>query len=153
MIFIYFIFLVDEKKVIELEKRYWQIKSFSKTGKYDLELFKSFTSPPLPEMFVESKFSDCTVLCYYSLIVILILLFFLFNVPYILSSISIFLFTGFYEFFDKNKDGHIDFKEMVCGISTFCRGLTSEQLEGKLGYACYYSVKSRFIKKNLILQK
>lgn len=39
-------------------------------------------------------------------------------------------FSGFYEFFDKNDDGHIDFKEIVCGISTFCRGLTSEQLEG-----------------------
>ena len=140
MIFIYFIFLVDEKEVIELEKRYWQIKSFSKTGKYDLELFKSFTSPPLPEMFVESKFSDCTVLCFYSLIIFL-----QFSIHPQFNLNSIFLFAGFYEFFDKNKDGHIDFKEMVCGISTFCRGLTSEQLEGKLGYACYYSAKSRFL--------
>jgi len=44
--------------------------------------------------------------------------------------IYIYFIVGFFDLFDKNGDDHIDFKEMVCGISTFCRGLTSERLEG-----------------------
>lgn len=38
------------------------------------------------------------------------------------------LCAKFFDFFDQNKDNHVDFKEMVCGISLCCRGLTSERL-------------------------
>lgn len=36
-------------------------------------------------------------------------------------------YTGLYKAFDVNEDGHIDFKEMVCGISACCRGPTAER--------------------------
>ena len=35
---------------------------------------------------------------------------------------------GLFQFFDKNDDGHIDFKELVCGISLCCRGSNTERL-------------------------
>lgn len=33
---------------------------------------------------------------------------------------------------DVNRDGHIDFKELCCGISAACRGPTAERLKCKL---------------------
>lgn len=32
------------------------------------------------------------------------------------------IFQGFFDAFDENRDGHIDFKEMACGISAAARG-------------------------------
>ncbi|KAF0300546.1 Ubiquitin carboxyl-terminal hydrolase 32 [Amphibalanus amphitrite] len=32
------------------------------------------------------------------------------------------MLDGFFNAFDENRDGHIDFKEMACGISASCRG-------------------------------
>ena len=39
---------VQETDVMELEKRYWTLKSGTKTGKFDLEVFTSLVSPPIP---------------------------------------------------------------------------------------------------------
>ena len=33
-----------------------------------------------------------------------------------------FVFAGLFYAFDENRDNHIDFKEMACGISACCRG-------------------------------
>ena len=49
----------------------------------------------------------------------------------------VFIYSGFFGIFDKNNDDHIDFKEIVCAISLFCRGLTSERLEGKVNFSEY----------------
>lgn len=51
---VHLLFLVNEKEIIELEKRYWYLKSTSSTGKFDLNLFKNCTTPPLPERFTKS---------------------------------------------------------------------------------------------------
>lgn len=40
-------------------------------------------------------------------------------------------FLGFFNAIDENEDGHIDFKELVLGIFTCCRGSTSERLSCK----------------------
>ena len=34
---------------------------------------------------------------------------------------------GLFEAFDENRDNHIDFKEMACGISACCRGPQAER--------------------------
>jgi len=52
----FLLYLVEEQEIIELEKRYWQLKSVSKNGKYDFNLFKNYTSPPLPDQFVKRMF-------------------------------------------------------------------------------------------------
>jgi len=39
------------------------------------------------------------------------------------------LFQGLFAAFDENFDGHIDFKEMACGISACCRGPFTERLK------------------------
>ena len=41
--------IVQELDVMELEKRYWTLKSGTKTGKFDLETFTSLVSPPIPQ--------------------------------------------------------------------------------------------------------
>ena len=41
--------IVQESDVMELEKRYWTLKSGTKTGKFDLETFTSLVSPPIPQ--------------------------------------------------------------------------------------------------------
>jgi ubiquitin carboxyl-terminal hydrolase 6/32 len=33
--------------------------------------------------------------------------------------------------FDENRDGHVDFKELCCGLSAACRGPTTERLKCK----------------------
>lgn len=44
-----FCFSVEESDISELDKRYWVLKSQSKTGKFDLETFKALVCPPVPE--------------------------------------------------------------------------------------------------------
>ncbi|KAK7480047.1 hypothetical protein BaRGS_00028684 [Batillaria attramentaria] len=78
---------LEETDIIELEKRYWFIKAQSKTGRFDLDLFKQYVCPPLPETLCDALFLA----------------------------------------FDENRDNHIDFKEMACGISACCRGPSTER--------------------------
>ena len=35
--------------------------------------------------------------------------------------------SGLFNAFDENRDNHIDFKEMACGISACCRGPMTER--------------------------
>lgn len=37
------------------------------------------------------------------------------------------LLSGLFHAFDENRDNHIDFKEMACGISACCRGPGTER--------------------------
>ncbi|GBP60099.1 Ubiquitin carboxyl-terminal hydrolase 32 [Eumeta japonica] len=37
--------------------------------------------------------------------------------------------TGLFSAFDENQDGHIDFKELCCGLSAACRGPKTERLK------------------------
>ncbi|XP_041349176.1 ubiquitin carboxyl-terminal hydrolase 32-like [Gigantopelta aegis] len=78
---------LEETDIIELEKRYWILKAQSKSGRFDQETFKSFVTPPLPDVLTE----------------------------------------GLFLAFDENRDNHIDFKEMACGISACCRGPSTER--------------------------
>ncbi|CAG2061101.1 unnamed protein product, partial [Timema podura] len=78
---------VEEMDIIELEKRYWQLKGQSRTGKLDLDTLVPLISPPVP-------LSIC---------------------------------AGVFAAFDENRDSHIDFKEMACGISAACRGPLTER--------------------------
>ncbi|CAL1537349.1 unnamed protein product, partial [Lymnaea stagnalis] len=47
---------LEEREIIELEKRYWTLKALSKSGRFDLELFKSQVHPPMPEKLCEFLF-------------------------------------------------------------------------------------------------
>lgn len=38
----------------------------------------------------------------------------------------------FFSAFDENQDGHIDFKELSCGVSAACRGPEMERQKCKL---------------------
>nr|CAD7570560.1 unnamed protein product [Timema californicum] len=78
---------LEEMDIIELEKRYWQLKGQSRTGKLDLDTLVPLISPPVP-------LSIC---------------------------------PGVFAAFDENRDSHIDFKEMACGISAACRGPLTER--------------------------
>lgn len=78
---------LEEADIIELEKRYWALKAYSRTGKFDLETFIPLVCPPIPHCLCE----------------------------------------GFFNAFDENRDDHIDFKEMACGISACCRGPVVER--------------------------
>lgn len=78
---------LEETDISELEKRYWTLKSQSKSGKFDLDTFKAMVCPPVPEAICDSLFHA----------------------------------------FDENRDNHIDFKEMACGISACCRGPGTER--------------------------
>ncbi|XP_068211640.1 ubiquitin carboxyl-terminal hydrolase 32 isoform X1 [Palaemon carinicauda] len=78
---------LEEKDILELEKRYWNLKGSSPTGKLDPETLVPLISPPLPPM----------------------------------------LAKGVFNAFDENRDNHIDFKEMACGISAACRGPLTER--------------------------
>lgn len=46
---------MEETDISELEKRYWTLKSQSKSGKFDLDTFKAMVCPPVPEAICESK--------------------------------------------------------------------------------------------------
>lgn len=43
-----FAVLVQETDIMELEKRYWTLKSGTKTGKFDVDTFSPLVSPPIP---------------------------------------------------------------------------------------------------------
>ncbi|XP_071178506.1 ubiquitin carboxyl-terminal hydrolase 32-like [Mytilus edulis] len=47
---------LEETDISELEKRYWMLKSQSKTGKFDLETFQSMVCPPIPQDISEGLF-------------------------------------------------------------------------------------------------
>ncbi|KAH9503865.1 Ubiquitin carboxyl-terminal hydrolase 32 [Bulinus truncatus] len=47
---------LEEREILELEKRYWTLKALSKTGRFDLDLFKSQVCPPMPDKLCESLF-------------------------------------------------------------------------------------------------
>ena len=49
--------LVCQSDLIELEKRYWSLKSCSVSGKFDIGTFSSQVSPPLPGKFCEGAVS------------------------------------------------------------------------------------------------
>ncbi|XP_052801941.1 ubiquitin carboxyl-terminal hydrolase 32-like [Mya arenaria] len=78
---------LEETDISELEKKYWNLKAQSKSGKFDQETFKSFVCPTIPESLCEALFQA----------------------------------------FDENRDNHIDFKEIACGVSACCRGPTMER--------------------------
>ncbi|XP_045101683.1 ubiquitin carboxyl-terminal hydrolase 32-like isoform X2 [Portunus trituberculatus] len=78
---------LEEKDILELEKRYWILKGSSPSGKLDPDTLVPMISPPLPPM----------------------------------------LAKGVFNAFDENRDNHIDFKEMACGISAACRGPQTER--------------------------
>lgn len=40
-------------------------------------------------------------------------------------------FTGLFNAFDENRDNHIDFKEISCGLSACCRGPLAERQKCK----------------------
>ena len=42
------------------------------------------------------------------------------------------LVAPFFEALDENEDGHIDFKELSCGMSAACRGPEMERQKCKL---------------------
>ncbi|XP_047141245.1 ubiquitin carboxyl-terminal hydrolase 32 isoform X2 [Hydra vulgaris] len=81
--------MLSESDIVEIEKRYWQMKSCSKSGYFDFDTFKLFVSPPFPDLHCQS----------------------------------------FFNYFDLNNDQVIDLKEMICGISTLCRGSTTKRLK------------------------
>lgn len=89
---------LDEQEIIDLEKKYWQLKNLSSNGKFDIELFLSFASAPISSITEDddSKFS---------------------------------IARGLFSAFDENCDGHLDFKEIVCGISAACRGPLVERIK------------------------
>lgn len=96
---------LDEQEIIDLEKKYWQLKNLSINGKFDLELFLTLTSSPISLVSEEddSKFS---------------------------------IARGLFSAFDENCDGHLDFKEMVCGISAACRGPPVERTKCEFTLRC-----------------
>ena len=49
------------------------------------------------------------------------------------------LTTAFFQALDENQDGHIDFKELSCGVSASCRGpeLERQKCEYKNGFTYY----------------
>ncbi|OQV22250.1 Ubiquitin carboxyl-terminal hydrolase 32 [Hypsibius exemplaris] len=73
---------LDEKEIFDLEKFYGSLKALSTNGRFDLPLFASLVSPPVPSAVVAHLFHA----------------------------------------FDENGDGHLDLKEIVCGISACSRG-------------------------------
>lgn len=45
-------------------------------------------------------------------------------------------FTGLFNAFDENRDNHIDFKEISCGLSACCRGPLAERQKCKYVKLC-----------------
>lgn len=80
---------LEEKDICDLEKRFWQMKSFSLNGQLDFELLSQLLHPMLPS-----------------------------------SAIN-----GLFAAFDENCDGHIDFKELCCGISQSTRSPDVERIK------------------------
>ena len=104
---------LDEQEIIDLEKKYWQLKNLSANGKFDIQLFLSFTAAPISLAAANAEAvgeldggNDDG--CRFSIA------------------------RGLFSAFDENYDGHLDFKEMVCGISAACRGPLVERSKCKL---------------------
>lgn len=51
------LFSVEEKDILELEKRYWFLKGSSPTGKLDPDTLVPMISPPLPLMLARGVFN------------------------------------------------------------------------------------------------
>lgn len=80
---------LDESDICDLEKVFWQLKSFSLSGQLDIDTLTHLLTPPLPKTILK----------------------------------------GFFAAFDENCDGHIDFKELCCGISCSTRGPDVERVK------------------------
>ena len=50
------------------------------------------------------------------------------------------LVTGLFKAFDENQDGHVDFKELACGVSAACRGPDLERQKCKKNLVLYQEV-------------
>lgn len=48
---------MEEKDILELEKRYWGLKGSSPTGKLDPDTLVPLISPPLPPMLAKGVFN------------------------------------------------------------------------------------------------
>lgn len=53
-------------------------------------------------------------------------------IPLITPPVPLSVCAGLFGAFDENRDNHIDFKEMACGISAACRGPLTERQKCKL---------------------
>lgn len=42
---------------MELEKRYWVLKAYSTSGRFDLDTFRPIVSPPIPETVCQGQLS------------------------------------------------------------------------------------------------
>ena len=51
------------------------------------------------------------------------------------------LVKGLFRALDENQDGHVDFKELACGVSAACRGPDMERQKCKIEY----KIKHAFI--------
>lgn len=47
--------------------------------------------------------------------------------PLISPPVPLSAMNGVFSAFDENRDGHIDFKELCCGVSAACRGPNVER--------------------------
>ncbi|KAK2537355.1 Usp32 [Columba guinea] len=102
---------LEESDIIDLEKRYWLLKAQSRTGRFDLETFAPLVSPP-----IHPSLSEDSIMTKYT------------DIPEqdnigdnFLNDICLF------NAFDENRDNHIDFKEISCGLSACCRGPLAER--------------------------
>lgn len=80
---------LEERDICNLEKTFWQLKSFSINGQLDLELLSQLLTPLFPNSAIRGLFAA----------------------------------------FDENCDGHIDFKELCCGISQSTRSPDVERIK------------------------
>lgn len=125
---------VEESDIIDLEKRYWLLKAQSRTGRFDLETFVPLVSPPI-HLSVSEGMHYQTLLFINILFINIYILWkshgkfesvrisLTVNATY---AFSIFL-LGLFHAFDENRDNHIDFKEISCGLSACCRGPLAER--------------------------
>lgn len=104
---------MEESDIIDLEKRYWLLKAQSRTGRFDLETFVPLVSPPIHASLSEGK---CAC---------------------VMQRVKgkdfkgRFPLPGLFHAFDENRDNHIDFKEISCGLSACCRGPIAERQKCK----------------------
>lgn len=65
-------------------------------------------------------------------------------IPLISPPVPLSVCPGVFGAFDENRDSHIDFKEMACGISAACRGPLTERQKcmfwyfNLLGFSCLH---------------
>lgn len=112
---------VEESDIIDLEKRYWLLKAQSRTGRFDLETFVPLVSPPIHASLSEGK----------SIHRIDLLDTYFEGSRYYFHLQRFSLCPGLFHAFDENRDNHIDFKEISCGLSACCRGPLAERQKCK----------------------